>query len=64
MVQKTHLCSSKSTCNNRRSSVFFGGCLKLYNKDLRQLELELSQILTLAFVAEDSEVGSWQLPEK
>jgi hypothetical protein len=37
-----------------------GATLSLYNKDLRQLELELSQVPELAGAAEDSGVHSWQ----
>jgi hypothetical protein len=37
-----------------------GAALRLYNKELRQLELELSRVPELAVAAEDSGVGHWQ----
>jgi hypothetical protein len=39
--------------NNRGSSVFCRGCPRLYNKDIRQLELELSWVPELAVAAQN-----------
>jgi queuine/archaeosine tRNA-ribosyltransferase len=48
-----HLCSSESTLNNRGSCVFCGSTSRLYNQNLRQLELELSRAPELAVAAEN-----------
>jgi hypothetical protein len=52
-VRQTHLSSSKSTRNNRGNGVLCGFASRLYNKDLTQLELELSLLLELAVAVEN-----------
>jgi hypothetical protein len=59
-VRQTYLCSSESTRNNRRSDVFCGSARRLYNEDLKQLELELSRKLSSARVSEKR----WRLQQR